>query len=67
MAQEDARIGERGMMAHWMEVGPLNTLVLRAKLRELGRPHEPITMELLEECTKSIGTIMQCRKPAVFR
>ena len=54
-------------MTHMMECGVLTALIIDLKKRELGREHTPITMERLEEASKAIGTIQQCRKQALFK
>lgn len=54
-------------MAHMEECGLLTGLIIDLKKRELGREHEPITMERLEDASKAIGGIQQCRKQALFK
>lgn len=63
----EERIADRGIMTHWAEVGPLNNLVLQTKMKLLNLPHEPVTMEQLDECTKAISKIMQCRKQGLYK
>lgn len=55
------------MMTHSEECCVLTGLIIDLKKRELGREHEPITMERLDEATKAIGAIQQCRKQVLFR
>jgi hypothetical protein len=55
------------MMTHAEECSLLTSLIIDLKKRELGREHPPITMERLEEASKVIGKIQQCRKQALFR
>lgn len=62
-----ARISERGIMTHLEEVGPLTSLLIDLKKQQLGYDFAPITMERLEECSKAIAKIMQCRKPGLMR
>lgn len=54
-------------MAHLEECRVLTSLIIDLKKRELGHEHEPITMERLQEATKQIGNIQQCRKQVLFR
>jgi hypothetical protein len=55
------------IMTHSEECSLLTTLIIDLKKRELGRQYEPITMARLEEASKAIGKIQQCRKQAFFR
>lgn len=62
------RIADRGIMTHIQECGVLDTLIIDLKLREMGRePREPITLERLDEATKAIGKIQQCRKQGLYK
>ena len=45
----------------------LTRLIIDLKKKEMGREHQPITMERLEEATKAIGKLQQCRKRGLFR
>lgn len=60
------RINDHSVMTHLMEVGVLTTLIIDLKKRELGREHTPITMERLDEATKAIGQIQQCRRKGLY-
>jgi len=55
------------IMTHMEECGVLIGLIIDLKKRELGREHSLITMERLDEASKQIGKIQQCRKQALFR
>ena len=55
------------VMAHAEECSVLTTLLIDLKKRELGREFEPITMERLEEASKFVSKIQQCRKQVLFR
>lgn len=55
------------IMTHAQECSFLTSLIIDLKKRELGREHSPITMERLDEASKTIGKIQQCRKQALFR
>lgn len=58
-----SRIADRGEMTHVIECGHLVRLVIDLKLQLLGREmRDPITMERLDEATKHIGKIQQCRR-----
>jgi hypothetical protein len=61
----------RGMngqtMTHMQECSLLTTLLVDLKKRELGREHQPITMERLEEASQAVGKIQQCRQQALFK
>ena len=54
-------------MTHMEECGVLTSLLIDLKKRELGREHVPITMERLDEASRAVGKIQQCRKQALFR
>lgn len=54
---------DRGLPKHGKEIGFLNDLIIDLKLQAIGRQvREPVTMERLEEATKHIGALMQCRE-----
>ncbi len=55
------------IMTHMEECRVLTGLIIDLMKRELGREYVPITMERLEEASKAIGTVQQCRKQAFFR
>jgi len=61
------RIADRGIMTHLVELGPLSTLVLELKKKLLGKQHREITMQDLDECTKAIHKIMQCRHKGLYK
>jgi hypothetical protein len=63
----NGRIADRGIMTHLAELGPLNALLLDLKKQKLGYAFEAITDERLEECSKAVAKIMQCRKPGLMR
>lgn len=54
-------------MTHMEECGLLTALLIDLKKRELGREHTAITMERLDEASKAVGKLQQCRKQALFR
>ena len=60
-------INAHTIMTHMEECRVLTGLIIDLKKRELGREHEPITMERLNEATKAVGTIQQCRKQGLYR
>ena len=61
------RIAPRDPMAHVIEMDYFNALIVDLKLKELGKPMlRAIDMERLEEGTKHIRTLMQCRKKMLF-
>jgi hypothetical protein len=55
------RMPDRGEMTHLVELGPLTKLMLDLRKQSLGREFDPITPERLDECSKAIHQIMQCR------
>lgn len=55
------------VMAHSEECRVINGLLIDLKKREFGHGHDPITVERLDEATKAIGLIQQCRKQALFK
>jgi len=61
------RIADRGIMTHWHELGPLTRLMLDLRKQSLGKTFDPITPERLDECSKAINQIMQCRKQGLFK
>ena len=61
------RIADRGLMTHLMELGPLSNLVLQLKKKFLNKPHVPVTMRQLDECTEAIQKIMQCRHRGLYK
>lgn len=50
------------LMAHAEKCRVLTSLLIDLKKRELGHAHQPITMERLDEATRAVGGIQQCRK-----
>lgn len=54
-------------ITHMEECSLLTALLIDLKKRELGREHAQITMERLDEASKAIGIIQQCRKQVLFR
>lgn len=62
------RIADRGMMTHTVECEHLGSLIVDLKLQLLGKEmREPITMERLNEATKHIGKIQQCRQKGLWK
>lgn len=55
------------VITHSEECSTLTTLLVDLKKRELGREHAPITIARLDEATKAIGKIQQCRQQALFK
>jgi hypothetical protein len=49
------------------ECSMLTGLIIDLKKRELGLDHQMITMERLDEASKAIGKLQQCRKQGLFR
>lgn len=54
-------------MTHSEDCGLLTQLLIDLRKRELGREYEPITSERLDELSKAVGRIQQCRTQALFR
>jgi len=54
-------------MTHAEECSMLTWLIIDLKKRQLAREHQPITMERLDEATKAIVKLQQCRKQGLFR
>lgn len=54
-------------MTHSEECGFLTSLIIDLKKRELGHAYTPIPMARLEEASRMIGKIQQCRTQALFR
>lgn len=54
-------------MSHAEECSVITGLLIDLKLRELGREHNPVTMDRLHEASSAVGKIQQCRKQALFR
>jgi len=54
-------------MTHLFELGPLTALMLDLRKQSLGKPFNPITVERLDECSKSIQKIMQCRQKGLYK
>lgn len=62
------RIADRGYIKHDEEVGFFTSLLIDLKLREMGRePRQPITLERLDQATKHVRTVMQCRKQGLYK
>ena len=61
------RIADLGQMTHWAELGPLTQLMLDLRKQALGREFNPITEERLEECSKALNKIMQCREKGLWK
>lgn len=62
------RVADRGYMKHDQEIGFLTSLLIDLKLIELGREaRTPITMERLEEATRHVSALMQCRKQGLYK
>lgn len=55
------------MMAHSEECRILTRLLIDLKKKDLGREHAAITMERLDEASKAVGSIQQCRKQGLYR
>jgi hypothetical protein len=66
-APELGRVADRGIMTHLFELGPLTALMLDLRKQSLGKPFNPITVERLDECSKSIQKIMQCRQKGLYK
>lgn len=54
-------------MTHSEECWVLNGLIIDLRKKMLDREHEPITEDRLNEASKAIAKIQQCRKQAIFR
>lgn len=54
-------------MTHAQECSVITSLLIDLKKRELGHEYAPITMGRLDEASKAVGLIQQCRKQALFR
>jgi hypothetical protein len=61
---EHKRIGDnRGFIKHNDEISFFTDLIIDLKLQVLGREmRQPITMERLDQGTKHVGKLMQCRE-----
>ena len=51
-----------GIMNHSEAVGFFNRLIIDLKLRELGEPHDPITIERLQEASTHVRDIAECKR-----
>lgn len=60
-------INAHTIMTHAEECGTLTGLIIDLKKRELGYEYKPITMARLDEASKAIGKIQQCRKQGLYR
>ena len=60
-------IREPTISNHSEAVRFFNRLIIDLQLRRLGKEHEPITVERLNEAGKHIRDIQQCKRPAVVR
>lgn len=54
-------------MTHSEECGVLTSLLIDLKKREMGLEYTAITTERLDEASKAVGKIQQCRRQALFR
>jgi hypothetical protein len=54
-------------MTHLVELGPLTKLMLDLRKQSLGKEFDPITPERLDECSKALNQIMQCRKKGLWK
>lgn len=61
------RTSDYGEMTHFQEIGCLTKLMLDLKKQKLGYTFDEISEERLEECSKAIHNIMQCRKKGLFK
>jgi hypothetical protein len=61
------RIAERGIMTHLAELEPLTKLMIDLRKQLLGHPFDPINDERLDECSKAIAKIMQCRTKGLWK
>ena len=65
--EEKAREPDRGMMTHMAECSKLTSLLIDLKKREMGLEYDRITMERLEDASKAVGRIQQCRQRGLFK
>lgn len=54
-------------MTHIEECGILNSLLIDIRKQLLGYEHNPITNARLDDCSKALGRIQQCRQQALFK
>jgi hypothetical protein len=52
---------------HNEEIAFFTRLLIDLKKREVGHAYEAITMERLEEGTRHVQTLFQCKKKGLFR
>lgn len=61
------RVADIGEMTHLVELGPITKLMLDLRKQSLGKEFDPITPERLDECSKAIHQIMQCRHRGLYK
>jgi len=57
-----------GHLKHSEAIGYFNNLIIDLKLQTLGKePREPFTMERLDEATRHVQKLMECREKVRYR
>lgn len=52
---------------HGMQIACFTQLLIDLKKRELGHAYRPITIARLEECSRHVQTLFQCKKKMLFK